>query len=106
MKQIKAVVHRHRVADVVHALDAAGFRHVNLFDVKGLSHTLAQREQEYSVELGDKVVGEVQIEIFCEDSDVSRATDLVRRNARTGQADGGWIHVSAVEQSLPINGEP
>lgn len=53
MKQVKAFVHRNRVGDLIHALDAAGFRRVSLFDVKGLLRALSAREQEYSVELGD-----------------------------------------------------
>ena len=103
MKQIKAFVHRNRVGDLIHALDAAGFRRVSLFDVKGLLRALSTREQEYSVELGEKVISEVQIEVFCEDTDVAKATDIIRRVARTGHADGGWIYVSAIEQAIPIN---
>ena len=103
MKQVKAFVHRNRVSDLIHALDAAGFRRLSLLDVKGLLRALSAREQEYSVELGEKVVSEVQIEVFCEDADVARATDIIRRVARTGHADGGWIYVSTIEQSMPIN---
>lgn len=32
MKHIKAFVHRNRVGDLVHELDAAGFRQLSLFD--------------------------------------------------------------------------
>lgn len=52
------------------------------------------------------MISEVQIEVFCEDADVAKATDIIRRVARTGHADGGWIYVSAIEQSMPINDEP
>ena len=55
MKQIKAFVHRNRVGDIVHALDAAGFTRLSLFDVKGMLRALSAREQEYSVELGEKM---------------------------------------------------
>ncbi|MGG6462513.1 P-II family nitrogen regulator [Solilutibacter silvestris] len=104
MKQLKAFVHRNRVADLVHVLDAAGFRRVSLFDVKALLRVLSAREQEYSVELGDKVISEVQIEVFCEDDEVARATELIRQTGRTGHRDGGWLYISAVEQALPIDG--
>ncbi|MBN8214252.1 MAG: P-II family nitrogen regulator [Xanthomonadales bacterium] len=103
MKQIKAFVHRNRVGDLIHALDAAGFQRVSLFDVKGLLRALSAREQEYSVELGEKVISEVQIEVFCEDIEVARAIEVFRRVGRTGHADSGWIYVSSVEQSIPIN---
>ncbi len=106
MKQVKAFVHRNRVSDLIHALDAAGFSRVSLFDVKGLLRALSVREQEYSVELGDKVISEVQIEVFCEDIDVAKAADTIQHVARTGHADGGWIYVSAIQQSIPINDTP
>jgi nitrogen regulatory protein P-II 1 len=104
MKQLKAFVHHNRVGDLIHALDAAGFRRVSLFDVKGLLRALNAREQEYSVELGDKVISEVQIEVFCEDADVVRAVELVRQVGRTGHRDGGWVYVSPIEQAFPIEG--
>lgn len=106
MKQLKAFVHRNRVADLIHALEAAGFRRLSLFDVKGLLRALSSREQEYSVELGDKVISEVQIEVFCEDAEVSRAVEVIRKAGRTGQRDGGWIYVSDVEQAIPIEPDP
>lgn len=102
MKQIKAFVHRNRVSDLVHALEASGFRRLSLFDVKGLLGAVSAREQEYSVELGDKVISEVQMEIFCEDADVARAVDIFKRLGRTGRADSGWIYVCQIEQSIAI----
>ena len=106
MKQLKAFVHRNRVADLIHALEAAGFRRLSLFDVKGLLRALSSREQEYSVELGDKVISEVQIEVFCEDAEVGRAVEVIRKAGRTGHRDGGWIYISDVEQAIPIEPDP
>ncbi|MBP7659593.1 P-II family nitrogen regulator [Dokdonella immobilis] len=106
MKQIKAFVHRNRVSDLVHALEAAGFQRLSLFDVKGLLRALSAREQEYSVEFGDQVISEIQLELFCDDTDVARAVEIFRLVGRTGHADAGWIYVSTIEQSLPINDMP
>ena len=106
MKQIKAFVHRNRVSDLVHALEAAGFQRLSLFDVKGLLRALSAREQEYSVEFGDQVISEIQLELFCDDTDVARAGEIFRLVGRTGHADAGWIYVSTIEQSLPINDMP
>ncbi len=102
MKQIKAFVHRHRVADLAHALSAAGFDRLSLLDVKGLLRALSVREQQYSVEFGDQVINEVQMELFCDDDDVARATEIFRRVGRTGRADAGWVYVSAVEHAFAI----
>ena len=103
MKQIKAFVHRNRASDLVHALEAAGLRRLSLFDVKGLLRALRAHEQEYSVEFGDQVTSEVQMELFCDDADVARAVEIFRSVGRTGRADAGWIYVSAVEQSISID---
>ncbi|MGD9582960.1 MAG: P-II family nitrogen regulator [Lysobacterales bacterium] len=102
MKQIKAFVHRNRVSDLIHALEAAGFQRLALFDVKGLLRALSAREQEYSVELGDKVINEVQMELFCEDGDVARAVEIFQRLGRTGRTDAGWVYVSNIEQTIAI----
>lgn len=102
MKQIKAFVHRNRVGDIVHALDAAGFTRLSLFDVKGMLRALSAREQEYSVELGEKMISEVQMELFCDDEQVDQAIAIFKAKACTGHPDAGWIYVSSIEQSIRI----
>ncbi|MBS1939654.1 MAG: P-II family nitrogen regulator [Bacteroidetes bacterium] len=105
MKQIKAFVHRNRVSDLIHTLEASGFQRLSFFDVKGLLRALSAREQEYSVEFGDQVVNEVQMELFCEGEDVDRAVEIFRRIGWTGRADAGWVYVSDVEQVIVIGGD-
>lgn len=102
MKQIKAFVHRNRVSDLIHALEAGGFKRLSLFDVKGLLRALSAREQQYSVEFGDQVISEVQMELFCEDDEVARAVEIFQCVARTGRAEAGWVYVSNVEQAIAI----
>lgn len=104
MKQIKAFVHRNRVADIVHALEAAQFRRLSLFDVKGLLRVVNAREQEYSVALGEPIVNEMQMELFCEDEQIDQAVEIFRRLGRTGRADAGWIYISTVDQAIAIDG--
>ncbi|GAB3005146.1 hypothetical protein GCM10010960_19140 [Arenimonas maotaiensis] len=103
MKQLKAFVHRNRMGDIVHALDAAGFTRLSLFDVKGMLQALSTREQEYSVELGEKMINEVQMELFCEDDEVEAAIAIFSKVARTGKPDAGWIYVSEIGQSIRID---
>ena len=102
MKQIKAFVHRQRVGDLVHALEAGGFEQLSLFEVKGLLRAWDTREQEYSVNLGESVISEVQMEVFCEDDQVDRALEIFQRLARTGRAGAGWLYVSPVERAVRI----
>ena len=104
MKQIKAFVHQNRAADLLHALEAGGFSRLSLFPVRGMLPATSASEMRYSVEFGDRLINEVQLEIFCEDADVARAVEIFRRLGRTGRAGAGWIYVSAVEQALPIEG--
>ena len=103
MKQIKAFVHRGRVADIVHGLREAGYTRIGLIDVKGLLHALSAREQQYSVELGEQVTSEIQIELYCEDAQVDAAVALMRQHGRTGKRDAGWIYVSQVDAAFPID---
>ena len=105
MKEVKAFVHRHCVSDLLRGLRDSGFERVSVFDVKGTLHALSAREQRYSVELGEPVVEEMQIELCCDDAQVAGAVEVIRRHGRTGRADAGWIYVSGIEQAIEIGGE-
>lgn len=103
MKCVKAFVHRNRIGDVVHALEVEGFRQLNLFDVRGLLAAISPQEQDYSVELGGPVISEIQLEVFCEDDRVQRATEIFQAVAKTGRHGSGWVYVIPVEAALPID---
>lgn len=102
MKEIKAFVHRNRIADVVRALEAAGYRGLSVIDVKGMLKALDQKEQEYSIEIGEKVITEIRLELVCEDSQAAEAARIIQQSADTGQAEAGWVYISDVEDMLPI----
>lgn len=105
MKEIKAFIHRNRIADVVHALKAAGFRNISVIDVKGMLKALDAQEQRYSIEIGEKVITEVKLELVCPADQVDQAVTLIRDNARTGQKNAGWVYVSDIVGTYQI-GEP
>ena len=96
MKQIKAFIHRNRTVDVFHALKKStiytAIYHASISDVVGTLKPLDNREQNYSIELGDSVITEVKLTLICEDEFVNEAIALIRQNARTGQALAGWIY--------------
>ena len=103
MREIKAFVHRNRIADVVTALSSAGFRNLSVIDVQGLLRALDSKEQQYSVEIGQKVITEVKLELVCEnESRTAEAVSLIREHAKTGQADAGWIYISDIHASIEI----
>ena len=105
MKEIKAFVHRNRIADVIRALKDAGYQNLSIIDVKGMLKALDSKEQGYSVEVGEKVITEVKLELVCADERVDEAIRLIREHARTGQPLAGWIYVSDLLAALPIDEE-
>lgn len=111
MKEIKAYVHRTRVADVIAALKdtpawggTVGNRRHNLavYIVKGSLLPLDSNEQHYSVDLGDEVVNEYKLELICEDGEVDEIVAALSASGRTGQLVAGWITVSDLVQAIPI----
>lgn len=112
MKEIKAYVHRNRVADVVAALKDSpawggqrGDRKHNLalYLVKGFLVPTDGSEQNFSIDLGDEVVNEYKLEVLCEDAEVDALVSAIVEAARTGQAIAGWITVSDLVQAVPIH---
>lgn len=111
MKEIKAYVHRSRIADVIDAIkgspawdgERGGRRHnLAVYIVKGSLVPLDSNEQHYSMDLGDEVVNEYKLELLCEDGEVDVLVDALIAAARTGQVVAGWITVSDVSRAVPI----
>jgi nitrogen regulatory protein P-II 1 len=103
--EIKAYIHRNRIADVVDALFTEGYRNLAVIDVQGMLKALDSEEQRYSVAIGQKVVTEVKLELYCDSpSRTDEAVELIRRQARTGQASAGWMYVTEVQLAVEIAG--
>lgn len=103
MKEIKAYVHRNRVADVIAALKrspawnsphAASQHNLTLYVVQGSLVPLDDAERHYSVDLGDEIVHEYKLELHCDDAHVDEFVKTIAAAARTGQAAAGWIYVT------------
>jgi nitrogen regulatory protein P-II 1 len=97
MKDIKAYVHRSRIADVIEAIKTAsaqaGLHNLTVYAVQGSLPPLDDAERHYSIDLGQEVIEEFKLELHCEDGDVAALTDAIRAAARTGQKRAGWIVV-------------
>jgi len=103
MKEIKAFIHRNRIADVVRSLGEAGYHNLSVIDVKGMLKALGSKEQDYSIELGDAVITEVKLELVCEDENrTAEAVRIIQEQGRTGQPEAGWIYISEIQAALPI----
>ena len=111
MKEIKAYVHRNRVADVIAALKGSSAwndgqnnrpHNLTLYVVKGSLPPLDDAERHYSVELCDEVVNEYKLELNCQDDQVDEFVQIIAAAARTGQDSAGWIYVVDLLRAEPI----
>ncbi len=107
MKEVKAFLHRNRVADVVLALKEAGIVcrscHLSVIDVKGTLEALDNRERDFSLELGEEVITAVKLEVVCTDEEVDTVVRTIRTHGRTGQPVAGWVYVYDIEAAWPID---
>ncbi len=104
MKRVTALLHPNRISEVVHALAAAGQRRISVVHGQGLLQALSSREQTYSVELGELITQQIQLDVFCADDELPGVVDLIQRNGRTGQATSGWLFIASVDQAYAIDG--
>ncbi len=102
MKQIKGFVDPHRAGDLMHALERGGFHRISVFDAKGLHQPRMPGAAEYSVALGERVVSEAQITVFCEEDQVDAVVTIFRQLIRTTHRETGWLYVTPIEQSIPL----
>lgn len=111
MKEIKAYVHRNRIAEVLDALKSSGLcqfdgqkggRNITVYEVKGSLAPIAHDEERYSLELAETVVHEFKLELICEDELTDEIVETIRAAAQTGQTTAGWICVVDLERVVPI----
>lgn len=102
MKQIQAFVHRHRAADLMHALEAEDFHRISVLESKGLPPAGRVRDAEYSVQLAESVVHEAQILVVCADEAVPTAIAVLQRSMHASRRDSGWLCVVPVEEVVAL----
>ncbi len=108
MKEIKAFIHRNRIADVIHALTSANFNkrtyNLSINDVSGSLEALDNKEKDYSIDFGEGIITEAKLELICEDDRVDEAISLIKENGRTGQTIAGWVYVLDIFKISAIEG--
>ncbi len=105
MKEIKAFIHRSAIAAVVHALKSAGFEQMSFIDVQGMLGSLNDAEREYSLEIGQQVITEIKLELFCEEAQLESAVEIIRKEAVTSQPVTGWLYISD-SVAIPLESSP
>jgi nitrogen regulatory protein P-II 1 len=63
---------------------------------------ISEKEHDYSMETGGLVISEVQLSLVVEDAQVDAVTSIIRHVGRVGGGISGYVHVSPIEQVLPI----
>ena len=105
IREIKAYVHKTRIADVVNALDNVDFKKLTVTDVGGLLKALDNKEQGFSAELNQRVVTEVKLELVCESENrTAEAVAVIREHAKSGQPSAGWIYITEIKWAIEIAG--
>lgn len=111
MKEIKAYIHNHRIADVIRALKdsgqcdaSAGCRNLSVTGVRSLLKPVDNAERHYAVDLAEEVINEPKLELICEDEHVDELVGIIERTARTGQHEAGWVYVTDIVRVVPVGG--
>ena len=110
MKEIKAYIHRNRVAGVIYALKSSvawtsmgnGEHNLTVYMVKGSLVPLDGSERRFSVELSDEVIDEYKLELHCSEDHVDELVKIIVAAARTGKANSGWVYVVDVIAAVPV----
>ena len=102
MKEIKAIVRKERVQDVVTALRSAGVPRLTLCHVHSVGSGVDPEDYRLSFEEGAAYTEKTKIEVVCRAEDVQRLVDLIRTAARTGHRGDGVIFVADVERTVKV----
>lgn len=105
MKKIEAVIRPHKLDDVHHALQEAGYSGLTVIEVKGYGrqkgHTEIYRGSEYKIEF----IPKIKIELICADDRCEAAIEIIIKNAKTGEVGDGKIFISSIEDAIRIRTE-
>ena len=102
MKEIKAYVKRHRLAEVMHALrHIEGLSGASVVEVQGFGRSApaGRHSAEDDLEL---LAQHAKVEVVCRDELVETVVFAIQHHARTGLRGDGRIFVSDVEQAVRI----
>lgn len=113
MKEIKALIHANRIAEVIEALSDHGClgagagaarpcHNISASEAQSLSRAVNSQEQHYSLSLGQQVINQYKLEVLCEDDHVDDLVTLIAQTAQTALAESDWIYVTDVAKAVRI----
>ncbi len=111
MREIKAYVRQHRIADVLDALrnsglcdasDRPGSDNITVVRVERPVADSDLSQQRYSLELAEPIIAEFKLELVCSDDRTDALVEVIAKAARTGSSEAGWIFVSEIQRAVQI----
>jgi len=105
MKEVKADIRHNMVGKVIEALEQSGFTDITLIDAKGITSGLKPEDYRFSMELAEKYMNMVKLEVVCRDQHAEKVVGLIKTAAHTGRKGDGLIYVTPVERVVRIHTE-
>ncbi len=102
MKEIRAIVRRECVAELVHALEQAGVARLYAFHLHALGAGVDPERFQVSFEDGESYTEKTRVEFLCGASEVERLVNVVREHACTGHRGDGMVIVTDVDDVVNI----
>jgi len=111
VKEIKAYVRQHRIADVIAALRDSGLceipgradcHNITVVEVQRPFSSADPSQQRYSMELAEPIIAEFKLELACSDEQADALVDVIAKTAHTGSTEAGWIFVSDIRRVVQI----
>ncbi|MGA7722778.1 MAG: P-II family nitrogen regulator [Ignavibacteriaceae bacterium] len=105
MKMIIAIIRPHKLDEVHHNLQDAGFRGITITEVKGYGRQKGHREIYRGAEYQIEFVPKIKVELVCPDDSVEKAISIIINTAKTGEVGDGKIFISTVEDVIRVRTE-
>lgn len=102
MKEIKAYIRKEQAEIVIRKLEIAGITGMTVLDANALSQWADEESFSYSIDLVQKYSTVIKIELICNENQVDKLTEVIRKYGYTGKSGDGWIFVSNIEKAIRI----
>jgi len=105
MKMIIAIIRPHKLDDVHHNLQDAGFRGITVTEVKGYGRQKGHREIYRGTEYKIEFIPKIKIELVCQDELADKAISIIVNSSKTGEVGDGKIFILPVEDVVRVRTE-
>ena len=102
MKEIKAYIRPEKIAQVVRALETAGFKDMTIIDVHALGTLCDPERFAYSVEFVERHSRIVKLEMVVDDEKLGNTVRIILENAHSGLPGDGVLFVTDIHAAYRI----